>query len=166
MFWEYGTFKLPAEARSTLRLTLPVLQSFITLAVCLFTTWYLVSSTRNGPNRGPSFLVAILLIAAATGFLAWLYDLAFLDQYLTAHPENRPGSEHHVFSVVANILVSVCAFLSVAVFFRSRKARQLPWKVGTRTEASNRSSLVVPMQAPPFAPTEMVEVAPRTQVSV
>jgi hypothetical protein len=161
MFWEYGTFNLPADARSPLRLTLPVLQSFITLAVCLITTWYLMSSTRSDSSRGPSFLVAILLIAGATGFLAWLYDLAFLDQYLTAHPGNRPGSEHHVFSVIANILVSVCAFLSVAVFFKSRRLRQLQWKVGVRTEASKRSPIVLPVQAPPFAPTEMVEVPRR-----
>jgi hypothetical protein len=166
MFWEYGSFNLPADARSPLRLTLPVLQSFITLAVCLCTTWYLMSSTRIGPSRGPSLLVAILLIAGATGFLAWLYDLAFLDQYLNAHPENRPGSEHHVFSVIANILVSVCAFLSVALFFRSRKIKQVPWQVGVRTEASNRSSLVLPVQSPPRTPTEMVEVAARTQVGV
>jgi hypothetical protein len=124
MFSEYGTFSLPAEARSPLRLTLPPLQSFITLAVCLFTTWYLVSSTGKYASRGPSFLLAILLIAGATGFLAFLYDLAFLDQYLNAHPESRPGGEHHVFSVIANILVSVCAFLSVAVFFKARKIKR------------------------------------------
>ena len=118
-----------------------------------------MSSTRIGPSRGPSLLVAILLIAGATGFLAWLYDLAFLDQYLNAHPENRPGSEHHVLSVIANILVSVCAFLSVALFFRSRKIKQVPWQVGVRTDASNRSSLVLPVQSPPRTPTEMVEVA-------
>jgi hypothetical protein len=36
MFWEYGTFNLPPEARSPLRLTLPALQSFITLpCACL-----------------------------------------------------------------------------------------------------------------------------------
>jgi hypothetical protein len=33
----------------------------------------------------------MLLIAVATGFLALLYDLAFLDQYLTAHPEKPAG---------------------------------------------------------------------------
>ena len=120
MFSEYGTFNLPPDARSPLRLTLPALQSFITPAVCLFTTWYLVSSTRKEPGHGPSFLLAILLIAGATGFLAFLYDLAFLDQYLSAHPESRPGGEHHVFTVIANILVSVCAFLSVAVFFKEK----------------------------------------------
>src|SRR5437660_225522 len=88
---------------------------------------------------GVCMFLAILLIAGATGFLAFLYDLAFLDQYLNAHPESRPGSEHHVFSVIANILVSVCAFLSVAVFFEARKIKQPPSKVGVRTEAPNRS---------------------------
>jgi hypothetical protein len=158
MFSEYGTFNLPAEARSPLRLTLPALQSFITLAVILFTTWYLVSSSRKDASRGPSFLLAILLIAGATGFLALLYDFAFLDQYLNTHPANRPGAEHHVFSVVANTLVSLCAFLSVAVFFRARKIKQPPSKVGA-TEVPDRTPLALAVRAPSLAPTDVVEVA-------
>ncbi|HEY7230180.1 MAG TPA: hypothetical protein VH558_07400 [Pseudolabrys sp.] len=151
MFSEYGTFKLPADARTPLRLTLPALQSFITLAVCLVTTWYIMSSAAKGPSRGPSFLFALLLIAATTGFFAFLYDFAFLDQYLTAHPESRPGSEHHVFSVVANMLVSVCAFLSVAVFFRARTIkRPLPTAC---------VPLALRVQGPSLAPADMVEVA-------
>ena len=113
-------------------------------------------------------MLAILLIAGATGFLAFLYDLAFLDQYLNAHPESRPGSEHHVFSVIANILVSVCAFLSVAVFFKARKIKLPPSKVGVRTEAPNRSLLEPPVHAPSLAPADVVEVAreERTQLGV
>jgi hypothetical protein len=159
MFSEYGTFNLPADARSPLRLILPAIQSFITIAVCLLTTWYLVSSTRKDPSRGPSFLLAILLIAGATGFLAFLYDLAFLDQYLNAHPESRPGGEHHVFSVIANILVSVCAFLSVAAFFKARKIKQPLSKVDVQAEASNRSVLEPPIQAPSLAPADVIEIA-------
>ena len=168
MFQEYGTFYLPADARSPLKLTLPVLQSFITLAVCLFTTWYLMASARKDPSRGPSFLLAILLIAGATGFLAWLSDLAFLDQYLREHPESLPGGEHHVFSVIANILVSVCAFLSVVVFFKARKIRQPPTNAGVRTEAPNRNPLVLPVQAPPLAPagTDPVTRETHTQIDV
>jgi len=159
MFSEYGTFNLPPDARSPLRLTLPALQSFITPAVCLFTTWYLVSSTRKEPGHGPSFLLAILLIAGATGFLAFLYDLAFLDQYLSAHPESRPGGEHHVFTVIANILVSVCAFLSVAVFFKARKIKQPPLTVDVRIETPICSRLAPPVQAPSLAPADVVGVA-------
>jgi hypothetical protein len=159
MFSEYGTFNLPPDARSPLRLTLPALQSFITLAVCLFTTWYLVSSTRKEPGHGPSFLLAILLIAGATGFLAFLYDLAFLDQYLSAHPESRPGGEHHVFTVIANILVSVCAFLSVAVFFKARKIKQPPLTVDVQIETPICSPLAPPVQAPSLAPADVVGVA-------
>ena len=158
MFSEYGTFNLPAEARSPLRLTLPALQSFITLAVILFTTWYLVSSSRKDPSRGPSFLLAILLIAGATGFLALLYDLAFLDQYLNTHPANRPGAEHHVFSVVANTLVAICAFLSVAVFFKARKIKQPPSQVGA-AEVPDHTPLAPAVKAPSLAPTDVVEVA-------
>jgi hypothetical protein len=160
MFWEYGTFNLPADARSPLRLMLPALQSFITVAVCLLTTWYLASCARNDLGRGPSFLLAILLIAGATGALALLYDFAFLDQYLNAHPESRPGSEHHMFSVIANILVSVCAFLSVAVFFEGRRNKQSASKVGARTEVPALSTLGPPIQAPPLAPADVVEAAP------
>lgn len=160
MFWEYGTFNLPADARSPLRLMLPALQSFITVAVCLLTTWYLASSGRKDQGRGPSFLLAILLIAGATGALALLYDFAFLDQYLNAHPESRPGSEHHAFSVIANILVSVCAFLSVAVFFKGQRNKQSASKVGARTEVPALSTLGPPIQAPPLAPADVVEAAP------
>ena len=118
-----------------------------------------MASARKDQSRGPSFLLAILLIAGATGFLAFLSDLAFLDQYLNAHPESRPGSEHYVFSVIANVLVSVCAFLSVAVFFKTQKIKQPPAKVGLGTEAPNRSPPVLPVQAPPLAPAAVVEVA-------
>jgi hypothetical protein len=43
MFYEYGTFHLPKEALSSGRLLLPIVQSFIPVAVGLFTTWYLAS---------------------------------------------------------------------------------------------------------------------------
>ncbi|MBV8508828.1 MAG: hypothetical protein JO289_01560 [Xanthobacteraceae bacterium] len=165
MFWEYGTFNLPADARSPLRLMLPALQSFITVTVCLLTTWYLASSTRKEQNRGPSLLLAAMLIAGATGALALLYDFAFLDQYLTAHPESRPGSVHHVFSVTANILVSVCAFLSVAVFFKGRRIKQSVPKVVIRPEVPSLNTLVPPVQAPPLAPVDMVDPAPEHATS-
>ena len=158
MFWEFGSH-LPPEARSPLRLTLPVLQSFITVAVCLFTTWYLASSMHKDRGRGPSLLLTILLIAGATGVLALLYDFAFLDQYLNAHPDSRPGSEHYVFTIIANILVSVCAFLSVALFFKGRKFKQSAPKVGTRTETPALSTLMPPVSAPPLAPADVAEPA-------
>ena len=160
MFSEYGTFKLPADARSPLRLTLPVLQSFITLAVCLFTTWYIVSSARQDPGRGPSFWFTLALIVGATGVLAFLYDFAFLDQYLTAHPESQPGSEHHVFSVVANTLVSACAFSSVAMFFKARKIKQPLSKVCNPPSPR--------IAAPSLAPADLADVAreERAQVGV
>jgi hypothetical protein len=159
MFWEYGTVNLPPEARSPLRLTLPALQSFITLAVCVFTAWYLVSAARKEPGHGPSFVVTLLLIAGATGFLALLYDFAFLDQYLNAHPESRPGSEHHLFSVVANALVSICAFVSVAVFFKARKIKRSASRSDVRADVPNRAPPVPPVQAPPLVPADAGEVA-------
>jgi hypothetical protein len=159
MFWEYGTPNLPAEARSPLRLTLPALQAFITVAVCVLTTWYLVSPARNDPGRGPSFIKTMLLIAVATGFLALLYDLAFLDQYLTAHPESRPGSEHHLFSVVANALVSICAFASVVVFFKTRRPARSPVARDGSTGVSIATLPAAHVRAPPLAPSDAVDVA-------
>jgi hypothetical protein len=65
-----------------------------------------------------------------------------------------------MFSVIANILVSVCAFLSVAVFFKGRKMKQSASKVGARTGVPTLSTLVPPVQAPPLAPADVVEAAP------
>jgi hypothetical protein len=120
LFHEYGTLHLPSEARSLSRLTLPVIQSFIAFAICLFTTWYLVASARTVPRRGGSFVGTMLIVAGVTGFIALLYDLTFMAQYLKVHPEYRPSGDHVLFSVVANALVAVCAFASIAVFFKAR----------------------------------------------
>jgi hypothetical protein len=166
MFWEYGTLNLPTDARSPLRLTLPALQAFITVAVCVLTAWYLVSSARNDPGRGPSFIGTVLLIAAATGFLALLYDLAFLDQYLNAHPESRPGSEHHLFSVIANALVSICAFASVVVFFKARHRARSPAARDGKTEPSAGIRPGAHVQAPPLAPSDPVDVAEQGRVQL
>jgi hypothetical protein len=159
MFWEYGTLYLPADARSPLRLTLPVLQAFIAVAVCVLTTWYLVSSARKGTARGPSFARTILLIAVATGFLALLYDFAFLDQYLNAHPESRPGSEHHLFSVVANALVSICAFVSVVVFFKARRGVRSSAARDGKTAVATATLPATHVQAPPLAPSDALDVS-------
>jgi hypothetical protein len=120
MFYEYGSFHLPPEARSLSRLTLPVIQSFIAVAVCIFTTWYLVSTAHGGDHRGVSFAGTAIIIAVVTGFIALLYDQTFMEQYLAVHPEYGPGGDHILFSVLANVLVSVSAFCSVGVFFKTR----------------------------------------------
>jgi hypothetical protein len=121
MFYEYGNFSLPGNTLET-RLILPVVQSLIPVAVCLFTTWYLVS----GGHRGLSFTRTLLVIAGAVGFFTILYDLTFLREYLRARPEYAPGLEHLLFAVVANALISICAFVSVALFFKSRIILQQP----------------------------------------
>ena len=53
LFYEYGTMLLPREALSSSRLLLPVIQSFIPVAVCLFTTWYLACSREGAPRTAP-----------------------------------------------------------------------------------------------------------------
>jgi hypothetical protein len=120
MFYEYGSFHLPPEARSLSRLTLPVIQSFIAVAVCIFTTWYLVSTFRGVGHRRVTLTGTALIIAGVTGVIALLYDQTFMEQYLAVHPEYGPGGDHILFSVIANVLVSVSAFFSVAVFFKTR----------------------------------------------
>lgn len=145
LFYEYGTFNLPKEALSSARLMLPLIQSFIPVAVCLLTTWYLASNTRGAAGRGPSFTRMLGIVAVAAAFLAVLYDLTFLHQYLRVRPQDAPGWEHLLFSVVANALISICAFVSVVLFFRSRTILQRP------AEAS---------QVPPGIVTDRGEHAP------
>jgi hypothetical protein len=122
LLFEYGsTSELPAEARSLSRLVLPAIQSLIAIAVALFTSWYVVS-VRRGPGHGLSFAQTALVIAGATGTVALVYDLVFMEQYLPTHPTLQPGTDHVLFAVIANILVAVGAFGSVAVFFRNARA--------------------------------------------
>jgi hypothetical protein len=64
-----------------------------------------------------------------------------------------------MFSVIANVLVSVCAFLSVAVVFKGRTIKQSVPKVRVRTELPALGTLVPPVQAPPLAPADVVEPA-------
>jgi hypothetical protein len=126
MFYEYGSFHLPKEALSSTRLLLPVIQSFIPIAVCLFTTWYLASHSDATSRYRLSFVGTLLAIAGTVGFLAVLYDLTFLSEYLRARPQDGPGWEHLLFSVVANALISISAFVSLVLFFRSRSILQKP----------------------------------------
>jgi hypothetical protein len=124
LFYEYGSFHLPNEALSSMRLVLPVIQSFIPVAVCLFTTWYIASRSDSTPRRHPSFVGTLLAIAGTVGFLAVLYDLTFLSEYLRVRPQDGPGWEHLLFSVVANVVISVSAFVSLVLFFRGRSILQ------------------------------------------
>ena len=126
LFYEYGTFHLPNEALSSMRLVLPVIQSFIPVAICLFTTWYIASRSDSTPRRHPSFVGTLLAIASTVGFLAVLYDLTFLSEYLRLRPQDGPGWEHLLFSVVANVVISVSAFVSLVLFFRGRSILQDP----------------------------------------
>jgi hypothetical protein len=143
LFYEYGTFHLPKEALSSARLLLPVVQSFIPVAVCLFTTWYLSSRADDGP-RHPIFFVGTLLAMAGTVvFLAVLYDLTFLSEYLRVRPQDGPGWEHLLFSVVANAVVSACAFVSLVLFFRSRNILQKPASAPQRQRGSAIGSAVL-----------------------
>lgn len=126
LFYEYGSFHLPNEALSSTRLVLPMIQSFIPVAVCLFTTWYIASRSDSTPRRHPSFVGTLLAIAGTVGFLAVLYDLTFLSEYLRVRPQDGPGWEHLLFSVVANVVISVSAFVSLVLFFRGRSILQDP----------------------------------------
>lgn len=119
LFYEYNTFLLPTEARSPSKLVLPVIQSFIPVIVCLFTTWYLASHAREG-GRKLSFAGILLAIAGSTGLIAWLYSVTFVAAFVQEHPAYAPASEYVLFGVAANVLVSLCAFASVTLFFQAR----------------------------------------------
>jgi len=68
--------------------------------------------------------MAALLGIIGIGFVTVLYDLAFLDVYLSIYPKFGPGWEHVVFSVVASVLVTLCAFASVTIFFKTHRDEQ------------------------------------------
>src|SRR6516225_3619541 len=147
LLYEYGsTFNVSKEALSAARLMLPMIQSFIPVAVCLFTTWYLASCNAETPQRGFSFTRTLLAIAGAVGFLAVLYDMTFLYEYQRVHPQQGLAWEHLLFSVVANVLISICAFVSVVLFFKSRIVLQEPVGVLQRTQGSIANGAASPRQ--------------------
>src|SRR5262249_48058355 len=53
---------------------------------------------------------------------------------------------HLLFSVVANVLISICAFVSVVLFFKSRIVLQEPVGVLQRTQASLANGTASPRQ--------------------
>jgi hypothetical protein len=147
LLYEYGsTFNVSKEALSAARLMLPMIQSFIPVAVCLFTTWYLASCNAETPQRGFSFTKTLLAIAGAVGFLAVLYDMTFLYEYRRVHPQHGLAWEHLLFSVVANVLISICAFVSVVLFFKSRIVLQEPAGVLQRTHGPMANGAASPRQ--------------------
>jgi len=147
LLYEYGsTFNVSKEALSAARLMLPMIQSFIPVAVCLFTTWYLASCNAETPQRGFSFTRTLLAIAGAVGFLAVLYDMTFLYEYRRVHPQHGLAWEHLLFSVVANVLISICAFVSVVLFFKSRIVLQEPVGVLQRTHGPIANGAASPRQ--------------------
>jgi hypothetical protein len=147
LLYEYGsTFNVSKEALSAARLMLPMIQSFIPVAVCLFTTWYLASCNAETPQRGFSFTRTLLAIAGAVGFLAVLYDMTFLYEYQRVHPQQGLAWEHLLFSVVANVLISICAFVSVVLFFKSRIVLQEPVGVLQRTQGFMANGAASPRQ--------------------
>jgi hypothetical protein len=145
LFYAYGsTSDVSKDALSAARLMLPMIQSFIPVAVCLFTTWYLASCAAAVPRRGLSFTATLFAIAGVVGFLAILYDMTFLYEYLRVRPKDGPGWEHLLFSVVANVLISICAFVSIVLFFKSRTVLQKPAAVLQRTQESTAKGAASP----------------------
>ena len=103
-----------------------MIQSFIPVAVCLFTTWYLACVAKVRRDGASSLSALCSQLRVRWAFLAVLYDLTFLSEYLRVRPQDGPGWEHLLFSVVANAVISVCAFLSLVLFFKSRNILQKP----------------------------------------
>jgi hypothetical protein len=125
LFTEYSGSSVSKESRSlSTWLILAVIQSFVAVAVCFFTTWYLASSRRKAARPTLSLTGNLLAIAGVIGIIAFLYDYMALEEYLRSHPKFGTLSkhwEHVLFSVVANVLVSLCAFGSIAVFDKARQ---------------------------------------------
>ena len=145
LFYAYGsTSDVSKDALSAARLMLPMIQSFIPVAVCLFTTWYLSSCAAAVPRRGLSFTSTLFAIAGVVSFLAILYDMTFLYEYLRVRPKDGPGWEHVLFSVVANVLISICAFVSIVLFFKSRTILQKPAAVLQRTQECTANGAASP----------------------
>jgi hypothetical protein len=119
--YEYGISNEQPVPRTASQLFLPLIQSFISVAVCLFTTWYLVSASTHPPRRGLSFTATLLAIVATTALIGFFYEITFVQDYVHSHPKAAPGWDHVLFGVIANVLVSVCAFLSVVLFFAPRE---------------------------------------------
>jgi hypothetical protein len=121
LLFEHGV-ELNANAPATvLKLIIPMIHSFIPITVCLFTTWHLASRASGGARPGLSFVQTAIAIGVVVCCLAFFFDLAFLRDYLKGDNEKyAPGWEHVLFSVFANVVVSILAFASVSLFFRKR----------------------------------------------
>ena len=132
--YEYGISTEQPVPRTASQLFLPVIQAFISVSVCLFTTWYLVSASTHPPRRGLSFTATLLAIVAATALVGFFYEITFVQDYVHAHPQAAPGWDHVLFGVIANVLVSVCAFSSIALFFTTRE--RLPKAVRAHSKQS------------------------------
>ena len=128
LFFEFAISDGSAAAQSVSRLLgLPAIHAFVSITVCLFTTWYLVACNTK-QRRAPSFVVTLLAIAGTTALIGFFYELTFVEDY--SRVINLDGSqrcvatgcwEHVVFGILANVLVSVCAFASIALFFTVRE---------------------------------------------
>jgi hypothetical protein len=59
-------------------------------------------------------------------------------------PKDGPGWEHLLFSVVANVLISICAFVSIVLLFKSRTVLQKPAAVLQRTQESTAKGAASP----------------------
>src|SRR5262245_62934180 len=72
--------------------------------------------------------------------------MTFLYEYQRVHPQTGLAWEHLLFSVVANVLISICAFVSVVLFFKSRIVLQEPVGVLQRTQGSIANGAASPRQ--------------------
>jgi hypothetical protein len=160
LFFEFS-FPNPdgAERQSvSLLLGLPTIHAFVSITVCLFTTWYLVAcNTRQ--RRAPSFVVTMLAIAGTTALIGLLYELTFIEDYSRIiKPDGSQYCtatgcwEHVLFGILANVLVAVCAFASIALFFTVRE--RLPEAVGDEPEHASAAPAGI-VYRPDAAPSSM-----------
>jgi hypothetical protein len=74
--------------------------------------------------HGLSLIGTLVTIGVTVAFLAGLYDLTFLSEYLGARPQDGPGYEHLLFSVLANVLSTPS--LTLERLLKARLSRHEP----------------------------------------
>lgn len=125
-FYQYGISIIVKDVTSPAKFMIIFAKTFPSLAVSYCALLYL---SREGAGRPLSFGMMSIVVALAVTVLALLVALIFLHwDYLPAFPDIaavNSGWDYVIFYVVANVLVSECAFATVIGFFhaRSRHAR-------------------------------------------
>jgi hypothetical protein len=111
-----------------------------------------------------------LAIAGTTALIGLLYELTFIEDYSRIiKPDGSQYCtatgcwEHVLFGILANVLVSVCAFASIALFFTVRE--RLPEAAGDEPQRASAPPAAAPAgiaYRPVAEPSSMPLMSPST----